>query len=73
MHHQGEQLQQLINYQYACYTFIEEMMRMLATGMAVDMYQFPTMPAFLVCPLVEEHASLQLMDDEDDEGDEAKE
>ena len=35
--HQGEQLQQLIDYQYSSNNTIGEMMRMLAIGMAVDM------------------------------------
>ena len=35
--HQGEQLQQLIDYQYSSNNTIGEMMRMLEIGMAVDM------------------------------------
>ena len=60
--HQGEQLQQLIDYQYSSNNTIGEMMRMLAIGMAVDMSQFPTMPAFLGRQQPEEHASSQPME-----------
>ena len=69
MNQHGEQLQQLTDYQYTCNTTIEGMIRMLAIGMAVDMEQFLIMPAFSSCPLVEEHVSLQPMDDRDDECD----
>ena len=63
MHQQGEQLQQLTNNQYACHTTIETMMKMLVIGMAVNMEQFSTMPAFLGRLLAEEHESSQPMDD----------
>ena len=69
MHHQGEQLQQLIDYQYASNTSNEGMMWMLAIGKAVDMEKFPTMPAFLGYPLAEEHGSSQPTGDIGDEGD----
>ena len=57
--HQGEQIQQLSDYQYACNNTIGEIMRMLAVGMAVDMSQFPTMPIYLGCPLAEDHGPSQ--------------
>ena len=56
MHQQGEQLQQLTNYQYTCKTSIKGMMR-VAIGIAVDMEQFLMMLAFMCHPLAEEHAS----------------
>ena len=62
INYQGEQLQQLTNYQYACNISIEGMMRMLAIGMAVDMDQFPRMPPFSSRPLAEDHGSSQPMD-----------
>ena len=66
--HQGEQLQQLIDYQYSSNNTIEKMMRLLAIGMAVDMSQLPTMLVFSGHPQPEEHASSQPMEDGGDNG-----
>ena len=61
--HQGEQLQQLIDYQYSSNNTIGEMMKMLVIGMVVDMSQFQTMPIFPSHPQPEEHAFSQPMED----------
>ena len=61
--HQGEQLQQLIDYQYSSNNTIGEMMKMLVIGMVVDMSQFQTMPVFSSRPQPEEDAFSQPMED----------
>ena len=66
--HQGEELQQLIDYQYSSNNTIGEMMKILVIGMAVVMSQFPTMPVFPGHPQPEEHASSQPIEDGGDVG-----